>query len=223
MVVTFAEVHGFLMGFATESLSVFDLGLILASFFTAIMYLIVLALKPYDKEAKEQEKYLLKSQLDQGKVHEESNQGFGVFLQMILIATAYCLVKAGWFNTSKGLLQLSWQDDSTMTTQNFNKPLLVSWTVSAGLSLLAPFSGLSVETLQPDLRWKFALIALMGFLSVTFFSYGMLYLSMSTIMIIRVRIASEQLHTRARTHTKKKTSFQNRLAGRRSSPPLDTL
>jgi hypothetical protein len=185
---SFGVTHGFLWDIGAELLSIFDIGLMFASFFMAIMYIIILSFKPFDKEAKEQKVYLLKSELDHEKSKEESSPGLSGFLQMTLIATAYCMVRAGWFNTTKGLLQLTWHDDTTMGTETFNKPLLVSWTISAGLSLLAPFSGLTIETIQPDLRWKFALIAMVGFLSVAFFSYGMLFLPMSTIMIIRVRI-----------------------------------
>ena len=109
-------VHGFLLSVASELLSILDLGLILASFFTAIMYLIVLAFKPYDKEAKEQKEYLLKNELDRKQAEGDTNQ-FGVFLQMMLISAAYCIIKAGWFNTTKGLLQLSWQDELSTATE----------------------------------------------------------------------------------------------------------
>jgi hypothetical protein len=72
------------------------------------------------------------------------------------------------------------------SNQGFNKPILISWLSYGGLSLLAPFSGLSVETIEYALRFRIFLIGVMGAFSVVFFSCGLLYLPLSTIMLIRV-------------------------------------
>jgi hypothetical protein len=61
---SFGVTHGFLWDIGAELLSIFDVGLMFASFFMAIMYIIILSFKPFDKEAKEQKVYLLKSELD---------------------------------------------------------------------------------------------------------------------------------------------------------------
>ena len=66
--------------------------------------------------------------------------------------------------------------------------MLISGLSYAGLSLLAPFSGLSVETMEYSLRFRLFLIGMMGALSVIFFCCGLLYLPLSTSMLIRVRV-----------------------------------
>ena len=70
--------------------------------------------------------------------------------------------------------------------QQFHKPFFISWMAYAGLSALAPFSGLTVESMEYTLRWKCFCIGALGALSAVFFSFGLLYLPISTMMLIRV-------------------------------------
>ena len=70
--------------------------------------------------------------------------------------------------------------------QGFDKPYLMSWTAQAGLALIAPFSGLSIRSMEYDLRWKLFVLTFFGTLSIVFFSWGMLYLPVSISVLIRV-------------------------------------
>ena len=67
----------------------------------------------------------------------------------------------------------------------------MSWTASAGLSLIAPFSGLTIEAMEYELRWKCFLLTTLGFFSVISFSWGMIYLPVSTILLLRVRFSPQ--------------------------------
>ena len=72
-----------------------------------------------------------------------------------------------------------WADHRTWLfsqLQRFDKPLLISWLSYAGLSLIAPFSGISVERLTYEFRWRCFLVSVLGVGAVVFFSLGLLYI-----------------------------------------------
>ena len=75
----------------------------------------------------------------------------------------------------------------TVFVQRFDKPLFISLLSYAGLSLITPFCGLRVETLSHELRWRCFIISILGVCALVFFSVGLVYLPLSTIMLIRVR------------------------------------
>ena len=130
-----------------------------------------------------------------------------MYLQMTLYTLAYALICAVRFNSIKALLQITWPADETTVNlevyayiyhirsskligvlwwQGFNKPYLMSWTAQAGLALIAPFSGLSIVSMEYELRWKIFFLTFFGTLSVVFFSWAMLYLPVSISVLIRV-------------------------------------
>ena len=110
-------VQDFFMNIAAHILSIAVLIFITACFFFSTTYVFIFIFKPYNREANEEQKSLLdtpKLSTDPAsKLPEKDSQetSYSFYLQTAAFALVYSALQAGWFNSNKVLMQLSWKSD----------------------------------------------------------------------------------------------------------------
>ena len=116
------------MNVAAHILSITILSCLAASFFFSTTYVFIFIFKPFNREASDEQTALLgasKVSADpasklQEKNSQETDQSYSSYLQMAAFALLYSVIQAGWFNSNKVLMQLSWKsDDDSQTDEVF--------------------------------------------------------------------------------------------------------
>ncbi len=101
------------MNVASHILSITILILISASFFFSTTYVFIFIFKPHNREATDEQQALLETpKLPATKSAGVSQEApFSFYFQMAAFALVYSAIQAGWFNSNKVLMQLSWKSD----------------------------------------------------------------------------------------------------------------
>jgi hypothetical protein len=118
MPVNAMTIQDFFVNVAAHILSITVLSFIAASFFFSTTYVFIFIFKSYDPEGSEEQNALLDSSklnaadtVSESSREESQESSFSGYIQLALFALVYSVIQAGWFNSNKVLMQLSWRSD----------------------------------------------------------------------------------------------------------------